>query len=306
MKKMTENKTTLAQGFNRVSITGIVKENNLERTLDKNGAEVIRGTLIITTGSDQEHTFKCYAKKLTSTGKPNPSYISLEKAVEYVSMASAKQQGQDPSTATVVNIKKGELRLNTYLNPKKQVVSYPELFFSFIETGSATPEEFLATFEVEGVLQSIKPEMVNDVETGRFEVVMININYKGNAQPFSFVTTVEAGQYMSVSYVPNLTSKIWGNLISSVTTVEKVSEGFTGTKVEKFDKVNREMVVNNGDPAQRSKEEGGYDIELIKKALAEFEILKKSLLNTSGTKPASTGFSKPQAQAPAMGEAPTW
>lgn len=282
-----QNKTTLEQSWNKVVVVGTVKENNLEQTT-VDGVELIRGDMVIVTGDHEEHKMKCYAKKLTKKNNENPSYKSLSHAVNYVSMASA-QDGQVP---TRVAIRRGELRLNTYLSPKKEIVSYPELFFSFIETAKDN-EEAVATFEVEGVLENISPEFdKQNIETGRHSVKMILFDYEGKALPFSFKTTPEAGAYMSVNYLPNLTTKVWGKLISTVEVIEKVTKGFGGDKTEKFDKINKEMLIDNGEPTQKP-EGTGYDIELVKKALAERELMVEELKSGGGSKNKPTGFAAP-------------
>lgn len=304
-----ENKTTLKQGDNTMKLLGIVLENNLVAETSPDGTELIKGNLVVSTGDNQEHTVKAYSKKFTTAGNVNPSYTSLSVALGYVSIASLLQQGmtleQANGQATVILIKKGEVRLNTYLNPKKIVVAYPELFFSFIETATVSPDKYVAEFELEGVLENMKPEFDKDsVETGRYIIDLIYINYKGEAQPFSLMSTPEAGAYMSTHYAKNLTTKIWGTLISTVTKISQTTEGFANDKVKEFERTEKEMVICSGAVEQKNEENGGYSIPLIQKAMAERKLYIDSLVSSGGNKPSNNNFTAPAQQINGAPKAP--
>lgn len=291
-----ENKTTLKESFNKVVIVGIVKENNLELYV-KDGKDAIKGNLVIKTGKIEEHTVKCFSYALTKTGADNPSYVSLSKAVGYTSIASLVASGmteeEATSVATKVEIKGGKIEINDYFNSgKKEVSTYPQFKFSFVETvkGEFKPQ---ATFDIEGVISKMAVEMVDGEITGRNKVTLVAFDFKGNAMPFDFVTTEEAGDYMSTNYELNKTSNVWGELISTVEHIVTKKEGFGSSKENEFDKVNYEMLITSGKQEQYDEDsDKAYNIEAVKKALnAREEMLEKLKSDGGGT--AKKGFSQP-------------
>jgi len=285
-----KDKTTLPQSYNKVNLVGTLKENNLTLGIDKNGDDIIKGDMVIQTGEIEEHKVKCYAKKTTSKGNENPSYKSLAMAVDYPCIAKLTQQGLDTSEAVRVSIRGAETRLNTYVNGKGNVVAFPEIFVSFIKHADEK-EEAGATFEVDGVLGSILPEFEKDEETGRFVINLILFDYKGCALPIEFIGTKEVGAYMSTHYEVNRTSRVWGKLVSTVYLTTKVTEGILGDKTESFENYRREMLITDGTPTQKEVVDG-YDIELVKKAMAERQILLDEL-KKNGNKPSKAGFASP-------------
>jgi len=299
-----ENKTTLRESFNKVSIVGVVKENNLEY-YEKEGRRAVRGDLVIKTGENSEHKLKCYAGEITSKGKVNPSFNSLEKAMSYTSLATLMASGISKEDAleqaSKVVVDGAKLKMNDYYNSnKKDISSYPEISFSFIETVKKefTPQAF---FDIEGVVTKMTPEIKDEEETGRLRMTVVSFDYHGNAMPFEFVTSQEAGSYLEANYEIGKTSNLWGELVSTIDVVVQEKEGFGSSKTQTFENITNEMLILSGKPEQYDEDDSkAYNVEAVKTALANREIvLEKMKSDGESGSDVKKGFSQPN-QAPSQ------
>ena len=94
---MTEvNKTTLRQALNKVYMEGYVKKMELESKVSQEGKTSIRGSVTIMTAPGEDHVVNVFVPQLTKENKVNKAYTGMQTLmIEYVSMASQRQGGQD-------------------------------------------------------------------------------------------------------------------------------------------------------------------------------------------------------------------
>ena len=107
---MEEN--TLKQADARFEVIGIISEMNLKVDTETEGKEYIGGTIKIKTDETNTVVTDVRVNKVTKDGKENKTYDRwLTRMAEYESIADEGVDG-----ATIVHIKKGQLRPSKYIN----------------------------------------------------------------------------------------------------------------------------------------------------------------------------------------------
>lgn len=83
----TTTQTSLRQARNFVNIIGYLKKKDLELKTNRNGIEMITGTLTVMTEEGSEHIVRIMKSPLKSDGQPNKTYPGFLTIMnEYVSM----------------------------------------------------------------------------------------------------------------------------------------------------------------------------------------------------------------------------
>ena len=273
---MSEQLRTAA---NRVSLRGILKEKNLKmKTGENNSGNYISGDIVVSTGGNSEHRVSVYSPQITTKGEESSAYKILLALMNAPSVAELVKAGKSieeaMASADRISIHSAQLDLNDYYGRDGNLVSFPRIKTSFL---TRIPAESAANFEmsapmfdVEGYMQSMRPEMdTNGEETGRYRITLIIPNYKGQAMPMEFVTTKEAGAYISQHYELNKTCHVYGKIVNDVMETVTVKAGFLGNVEERTTTRVHEMVIENGEPEQYDDEDvKAYKREDIQAAMA--------------------------------------
>lgn len=287
---MSETTATniIRQAINTVSLEGYLKEMKLERGTTEKG-DCVRGYIIIKTGEHSEHRVDAFSSAKTKDGKDSSSYKNLTKFMnEAVSVASLMKDGKTEeeayAAATKVTARGASLRLNEYFDEHNNdtLLSEPRVNASYLTRVSEENFEPRAKFEIEGFIDKIRPEIKNEGETGRVYLDMIIPQYQGRVEPMTFVTTKEAGAYIIDNYEPHQTVALYGEIVNTVNRVVTRKAGFAGEEESVSATYVRELLVNNGTPADMIPDEDSpkaYKLVDIQNALKvrETEYLPQKL-----------------------------
>jgi len=165
--------------INKVTVTGTLVKNTLEEFTTKKGAEAIGGSLILRTSDDSEHEIKFYANKYK---KDENKQFTSEEGYFYKAYMDARENLKDlehcsdGEIADVISISDGSIGINDYKGKDGDVKSYNEVsakFINKVENKDLETTLKIAKFEVEGIVESITPEIIKDIPTGN-NVVKLN------------------------------------------------------------------------------------------------------------------------------------
>lgn len=276
---MAEN-TQLKQAEQRIVVEGYLKEIKLR---DEN--DFIRGSVIITTGNQDEHTISVkeskYAKSDVNKEKPKVAYLRLQDFMSNaVSMGALMSQGMDAESAMQhawkVSCRGYNARLdrNEYYLPNGEFISREAVYgrgFNQVTSDRFSPR---AEFNVECFFDSIRPKLNRDGSTDESGAVIVKTyipQWGGTVIPFTFVAYGEDGEQILNNYPEKTTGRIWGKIINTVREVEVAHKGF-GTTYEPQATYVHEFRIIGGNPSVYP--EGSpksFPIELIREAIATRE-----------------------------------
>lgn len=276
---MAEN-AQLRQAEQRIVVEGYLKEIKLR---DEN--DFIRGSVIITTGNQDEHTISVkeskYAKSDINKEKPKAAYLKLQDFMSNaVSMGALMSQGMDAESAMQqawkVSCRGYNARLdrNEYYLPNGEFISREAVYgrgFNQVTSDRFSPR---AEFNVECFFDSIRPKLNRDGSTDDSGAVVVKTyipQWGGTVIPFTFVTYGEDGEHILNDYPEKTTGRIWGKIINTVREVEVAHKGF-GTTYEPQATYVHEFRIIGGNPSVYP--EGSpksFPIELIREAIVARE-----------------------------------
>lgn len=219
--------------INSVSITGVLVKNGLEVKNLSQQDESIAGDLVIRTADGSEHEVNYFAYKYkkdkndptgkTFTSEENGMYKGYETAIaEYKSLET------NPEDADIVSVGFGTIGVQDYENKKDgRMVSYNDVkgkFINRVEPKNIETTPQVATFEVQGIVTKLQPEMKKDEPTGNGEVHLDCVGYGGNITPVKLVVpaTIVEGFGKAGFYETGL-AKFSGKIINTKT-VETIVE----------------------------------------------------------------------------------
>ena len=276
---MAEN-TQLRAAEQRIVVEGYLKEMKLR---DEN--DFIRGSVVITTGNQDEHTISVteskYAKSDVNKEKPKAAYLRLQDFMSNaVSMGALMSQGMDAESAMQqawkVSCRGYNARLgrNEYYLPNGEFISREAIFgrgFNQVTSDRFSPR---AEFNVECFFDSIRPKLNRDGSTDESSAVVVKTyipQWGGTVIPFTFVAYDEAGEHILNNYSEKATGRICGEIINTVREVEVAHKGF-GTTYEPQATYVHEFRINGGDPnVYPEGSPKSFPIELIREAIATRE-----------------------------------
>lgn len=263
-----ENKNTLRQAEALVNVEGILSEKKLEKAVDSEGKEIIRGSLKIKENDTNFITLNVYVNRYTKDGKENNAYAGMVTVMdEYQSIAEVGEEA-----ATRVRCGKGALKPNTYVDKRtgdvKTNVRYDATYVSRVD--DLTKYEPKAKFEVEGYIVSMIPEVKKDEETGRLIVNILVPTYNG-IEPMVITVGDDLASEFEGMFEPGQTARFFGILKNNVIVEEKVIKMALGkSEIKKsYDYVDERFLTGAQDPYE---EEQAYSAEAIKKAMADREM----------------------------------
>ena len=210
---------------NSVHITGYLKENLLEVITDKNGNEVIRGSMTVATSSVDSHKITFYTPRFDKNGGASEAYESLEALLPEKTISVASYLKNTP-TATFDTAANGstkvwvQARFDEYVRRKGEREDSSVILKGFkagFKTATdASPFVPRAEFSVDVYLEKIADEIVDDKPTGRLLIDGIMLDYRGVAQKINFVAPVEDGiaDYIKANYHETDTVTLNGDVLN--------------------------------------------------------------------------------------------
>lgn len=264
-----------AQSNNIVQIVGVLSELDIEEkvTADKRGYIMGKATIKVEQEVDgevveNEVPVRMFSMRLKKDGTKNAVYDSILKMKEdFTSLAAA----DNPSQASRVSITRGQLQENNWVDQSTgQVRNSFQISSNFINKAKAD-EEQKATFELSGVIGSMKEETDKEgVETGNLLIKFIIIGYGGRAEVVQLIAKSPA----AVNHIQNHwnegdTVKLTGIVNMTYKTVTWEEEQGFGEPIKRTKTIStRELIIKSGSQTGLDEEES-YDSDSIKIALDE-------------------------------------
>jgi len=287
------NATQLRQALNEVKLVGEVVEKNFEikEFTDKNtGAKynAATGSFSIRTGENEVHTARFFKKELTKAGAVSKSFTGMQTAANrYLSVADianlidkgeAKEGELSPTKVEV----KGNLSLNEFFNDNDEHKKYNQINIDFIsEVKDVANYQPKAEFDLEAIVQSVKPEMSGDEETGRVKMSVLVPNYSGAVMPFDLVAPERGRDYIESNFQKGSSIKLYGNIVNFRKVTVKVEEmGFgENRETESYDYILEYLI--SGATLIDEDSNKAFDISLVKDALVKREVFLEQLKTKS-------------------------
>lgn len=254
---MSVSESVLSKTANWFRCVGTVSELSLKREdcdikqKDTNGqdagtkkGERIMGSVAVKTDNGI-HTFNVYAQSLTSKGEENKQWKM------YCDMLDWNPQiGGDSSVEpTLVNIE-GAVSVNDYVNQQGEVKSSLRWRVGRANTKASPDEPKGTTLKVTTLIQSIKPEVRQEEETGRLIVTLYGAEANGTCFPITAIVDEDMADAFTDCYEVGMTVPFELELIS-----RHVGNENTGA-AKKFGRAGK-VAVNNGFDVQELMLVGG-------------------------------------------------
>ena len=219
---------------NSIKIVGYLKENNLELTTNRDGVNVIRGSIIIANSETNAHRIQFYMAEYSASGNLNEDFDGMRAMLptNCISIASYLKNNPDSTFEMACNASSKVwcmARFDEYGTKKgENETSYITLKgfkAGFKTVMDASPFAPCAEFTTEVYISEIKPEVVYNgdddeegTETGRLLLTGLIPTYDESVQQISFVAPVEdnIAAYISKNYKEKDTVTLRGDVINIV------------------------------------------------------------------------------------------
>lgn len=256
---MSVSESVLSKTANWFRCVGTVSELSLKREeadikqKDANGqdagtvkGERIMGSVAVKTDNGI-HTFNVYAQSLTSKGEESKQWKM------YCDMLDWNPQiGGDSSVEpTLVNIE-GAVSINDYVSQQGEVKSGLRWRVGRANTKASPDEPKGTTLKVTTLIQSIKPEVRQEEETGRLIVTLYGAEANGTCFPITAIVDEDMADAFNDCYEVGMTVPFELELVS-----RHVGNENTGA-AKKFGRAGK-VAVNNGFDVQELMLVGGDD-----------------------------------------------
>lgn len=256
---MSVSESILQKTPNWFRSVGYLSESNLKREdcdikqKDANGqdagtkkGERIMGSVAVKTDNGI-HTFNVYAQSLTSKGEESKQWKM------YCDMLGWNPQvgGDVSAEPTLVNIE-GSVSINDYVNQQGEVKSGLRWRVGRANTKASPDEPRGTTLKVTTLIQSIKPEVRQEEETGRLIVTLYGAEANGTCFPITAIVDEDMADAFTDCYEVGMTVPFELELIS-----RHVGNENTGA-AKKFGRAGK-VAVNNGFDVQELMLVGGDD-----------------------------------------------
>lgn len=190
--------------INNVRVTGKLVKNTIEEFTTKNGVEAIGGSLILRTADNSEHEIRYYANKYKKDENKN---VTDEVSKLYTTYLESKdlykdiEHCADGENPDIISVTDGVFTDNDFKIENK-VISNNKISAKFMN--KVEPKDFDSTvleskFEVQGIVESIKDEIIKDVPTGNLVVIMNAIGQKSDK--FGKDANFEADKFIPVKMI---------------------------------------------------------------------------------------------------------
>lgn len=256
---MSVSESILQKTPNWFRSVGYLSESNLKREdcdikqKDANGqdagtkkGERIMGTVAVKTDNGI-HTFNVFAQSLTSKGEESKQWKM------YCDMLNWNPQigGDSSIEPTLVNIE-GAVSINDYVNQQGEVKSSLRWRVGRANTKASADEPKGTTLKVTTIIQSIKPEIRQEEETGRLIVTLYGAESNGTCFPITAIVDEDMADAFNDCYEVGMTVPFELELVS-----RHVGNENTGA-AKKFGRAGK-VAVNNGFDVQELMLVGGDD-----------------------------------------------
>lgn len=197
-------------------LVGVLSEKDLKiedgKFNDKSGKEkpckIVKGSLTIETDNGL-FPLRVYSRDKKTDNTENSFYKGLETiATTYVSKLDATKEGKEPDVVSC-NIK---LNCNDYVGLDGNIRSVAQINMS---KANRIQGEYQSTTDLnlEGVIRSIKPEIIKEEETGRLVVEFVTIGYGGVAEPFNLVVPEDLADDFTSMFEVGQTCMLYVSLV---------------------------------------------------------------------------------------------
>lgn len=187
------NNSTLKKTANWFRCVGTLSESSLKeeecsvKVKDKEGnvsnkkGKRIRGNISMET-KNGTFTFNVYAQTPTSQGEKNNRWTMYESMLNW-----NPQIGGDNSLPVTKACVEGQVSINDYVSQQDGKVKTTLRWSISKGTTKVKDDESGVTLEATGFIQSVKPEIKNDEETGRLLVTLYGADNNGSCYPINCV-----------------------------------------------------------------------------------------------------------------------
>lgn len=272
---MTETtKKELKEGTNKVTVVGTLVEKNLEeKTFTNSNGETVEqivGTISVRTGENEVHQVRLRSNKLTKAGTENGLYKGYQTVNTMISVADT---ANNPDLVPDIVRVNGKLTTNEYYGQDGQLRQFQQIegrFVNRLKDGEdSTPQ---ASYEVDIFISNVKPEIQDEIETGR-AVVNAYIPTFNAIVPYQF-KVIEAGSDFFLNELEkSQTLKVYGNILNvKKETIKFVEAAFGDPIEEKSYTYISESLINNAKVPYDSDSANAFDPEQIKERLVKREI----------------------------------
>lgn len=247
---MTEVKQ-IPQFDNEAILEGVVTECDIAKK-EFNGKDgkyfALSGNIVIQTAENETHKAQYFVKELKKDGDVNGIYTNVETVLNELVTVQDIAQGKAPEGAVASKVRvRGELSLNEYYGQDGKLRSFPQVKGVFLNRVKDEAEyNPKATYDVEGIVKSVKAEFKDEEETGRQKVELLIPTYSG-AIPVEFISRAEDGEYIADNFEPATSVNLYGNMINFSKKIVRLEEKGFGEAKEKVTYENtRELQISGG------------------------------------------------------------
>lgn len=263
-----ETNNTLRQAEAKINIEGILTEKKLEIEPGKDGKNTIKGELSVKISDTNTIRVKVFVTEFTKAGEQNRAWAGMNTVMRnYHSVAEVGLEN-----ATKIQIPGGNIRLQTYMGKngfQEGGITYNASFVKHVDEAKA-PYNPHATFEVEGFIRTIVPEVNKEgEETGRLKLNIWVPTYDG-IEPMMIYVPEHLAEQVQNTYEPGQTAQFDGELKNNEIVKEQVIHmAIGGDKTKKdYTYVNERVMTGGSYPYE---EEKAYSAEAIRIAVANHE-----------------------------------
>ena len=238
--------------INRITITGTLVKNGLEEFTTKKGEDAIGGELVLRTADGSEHQVNFFAFKYKKDENGNfTSELSYfyNKYVDAIDNLRDIEHTPDGERPDIVSINDGSFTPNDFKSQDGNVVSTNKIQAKFINR--VEPKDYESTileakFEVEGIIESIKDEIIKNVPTGNLIVTLNAIRQRqkdfknDNSYEADVLVPIKmtvdklmAAPFRSAGYYEGAFAKFVGIVVNSVEMVEIIEKQNFGEDIKR-------------------------------------------------------------------------
>lgn len=238
--------------INKVIITGTLVKNELEEFTTKKGEDAIGGDLVLRTADGSEHQINFFAYKYKKDENGN---FTSETSYFYNKYLDAKdnlrdiEHTPDGEKADIISITDGAFSPNDFKGQDGNVVSTNRIQAKFINR--VEPKDYESTilearFEVEGIIESVKDEIVKGVPTGNLTITLNAIRQRqkdfknDNSYEADILIPIKmtvdksmATAFRGAGYYDGAYAKFAGVVVNSVELVETIEKQNFGEDIKK-------------------------------------------------------------------------
>ena len=189
------NEKEVRQTFSKLRAVGVLKQKDLtidDKKFDDGVAyHTVKGSIVLEVNGS-EHRFRIWCddhyRGLTDSGehKGNSSYAGIAALV-------------DTPIGTTIDLNIKAERFNDYVGKDNKLHSVDDIS---VDRAKACDSEAQHMFEgkLEGVVYNIRPEIVQEQETGRLIVTLIGVGYGQKALPHTLYVSADDASYFEQTY----------------------------------------------------------------------------------------------------------